>query len=253
MVEIPNHAEGATELKYFWKARRIISDLLPTLEQNYGKKYVDKALSNDKCTSLARLMEYVEGQGLSLDDARTVKVLCLGCGNTGPFRGTEAGRIYDALHSLPGAWTWRWHRFKPWFPRILHQLGFQVTAVDIGSLNDEPYEHHSGIDLCNPVSFNGFPDHSFQAIEMNALTDIIEPAIPASPQENNAHTIHLLQAINRILTPNGIFLHERAADETMLHFKQNSSVEIDIAPQRAQVEDLLTALFHRQARTIKPI
>lgn len=51
-------------------------------------------------------------------------------------------------------------RFQPWFARILHEVGADVTGVDIGSNKSEEFKSYA-MDLINPNALDQFQDESF--------------------------------------------------------------------------------------------
>lgn len=139
----------------------------------------------------------------------------------------------------------------------MHELGFEVTGVDIGDLKQEPYEHFSGIDLTDPNFLKIFPDHSFDVIEINLLIDVLGKIlidgkwqVYKNPEDS---VIELLKEARRILKPNGLFLH--SSDEALYLYQPNPNQAEDEKPlvlnRRSEVISLLESLFKKENNVVK--
>ena len=115
------------------------------LRQKYGRAELPNSLDN-------QLVAVRHAFG-PLENIKGKRILDLGCGAI-----PEVGREVN-LDS-----------YEPWFCRTLLELGASPVGVDIGSLDQEEFEHHK-LDLSRPRALNIFPDQSFDAINMRALTD----------------------------------------------------------------------------------
>lgn len=98
---------------------------------------------------LTALMWAADG---NLQDKR---ILDLGCG--------ARGGMYEGEHGGYGLGN-----FEPWLARTLHQLGVKVVGVDVGRVNEEPFEAHL-IDLLKPDGLEKFTAGQFDIVHSSAL------------------------------------------------------------------------------------
>ncbi len=97
-----------------------------------------------------RILSYVLTDLLGYDESDSLSkfsVLVLGCGTT---------RDHEDYYLNDG---WR-----PWFTRLLHQLGVNVVGVDIGHLEGEPFEAYGGVNLLESNSLNMLKGREFDLV-----------------------------------------------------------------------------------------
>lgn len=95
--------------------------------------------------------------------------------------------------------------FEPWMCRLLFALGARPTAIDIGDLAGEPFEHHD-IDLGLPGALDFLPTASFDAIHESRLFGSPEFRAAYGPATDRIRReIHRQE--RRLLRPSGILIH----------------------------------------------
>src|SRR3989344_9493948 len=189
--KIPHHFEESS--------RQLLIDMTSGLEEKYPERKVYSSYRSNYSQRIAKLMAHLGGFGEKNENCHRVRVLSLGCGSKGPYRLTDTGKKFADQEGS----RWGYEAWKPWMPRVLHELGFDVVGMDIGDLEGEPYKHFSGVNILDPSAFQTFPDHSFDVIEMNAMDILFQ-----TPNYTSDQMLKLLQEIKRILKPSGLFLSE---------------------------------------------
>jgi SAM-dependent methyltransferase len=153
----------------------LVSQVRKKLQIDYKASYLDGIEQG--------LFEVIKKFG-GIDNLRGKKILDIGCGSAS----SEDGLL-----------------FSPWFCRALQELGAHPVGVDIGDLEQEKFEHYQ-LDLSKPGALNIFPDHSFDAINIDSFLDSpslrIRSSVPIGEIEKEIGS----QA-KRLLKPTGIFLN----------------------------------------------
>ena len=124
--------------------QEVLKLVVSRMKQKYGES-VEKQLFHFKL--YIRKLEEAFG---SLESLKEKKILDLGCGSIEPERGNED--------------------FKPWFSRLLQELGAKPVGIDIGSLEGEEFEHYQ-IDLTQISALDFLEEKSFDGIFVKLLFD----------------------------------------------------------------------------------
>lgn len=211
--------------------QEICGQITNKLEDVFRKKYrveLDPIIL-DGIVSIMRVL----GVG-SIDELKGKKILDLGCGNTLPKSAMEGVRKlrvmkaegrkgndilwsqeYRSLSNyIPEEIMWEIldkdvFTFEPWLTRGLHELGAEVTGVDIGNLEGEDFEHYGGVNLLHTEDLkNLLPKDYFDLVHERLVK-----SSPAFEKECQAEGITPRQAIESIknvavslLKSDGVFL-----------------------------------------------
>ena len=142
----------------------------------------------------------IQGLGIeSLEELKGKKMLDLGCGHTIPadmretakklqekmkesgmdaWSGSQLPEYRELQDRLPEHSELLWEiapgasSFEPWVPRILHELGAEMTGVDIGNLEGEEFTHFGGINLLDTdILERVLPKDHFDAVHVRLVED----------------------------------------------------------------------------------
>lgn len=169
---------------------QLLEPILPNLLEKYGARRYD--MNYSLLLGLPVLLATLKG------DLKGKKILDLGAGST------ESTEDY-------GFENFASRTFEPWMSRILHELGVDVTAVDIGGLEKESFKSYSKLNLLEEGSLKMFSDDSFDLALASQLLDS-----PYLNQHFNGHfgrspgrTLkeNLEKQLERVLRPEGVFLY----------------------------------------------
>ena len=133
-------------------------------------------------------------------DLTGLNALCLCSGGRTPQEETLKKLKEAGISSC-----WLEGDYPPYTPRIFHDLGIKVTAVDVADMSQEPFESLA-LDLRYPESLAVFEKNSAHIVTMHNARDVIFPTDRSMVNFAKQFT----NQIRRILNSKGIFATNEA-------------------------------------------
>lgn len=186
----------------------LIEKYAKNLEEGKRKKiesYIKTRLFLDFLTIIKTLPDH---------DIRGKTIVDLGCGSTG---GTADYGTED-LHG---------QQFHPWLMRACHELGVNAIGVDMGNLDEEPFEHYNA-NLAEQNSIHFLQDSMADIVIVQAVYDsgtmVFMPGwrhhgLDGVGIKKDLHKI-LLPQIKRILKDGGVLIDDLGYKEEKIIKKE---------------------------------